>query len=185
LENEQKREIYDFGLLKVRKLKLDKAQSNIISFAEKAQNMNRYERMSNEEIIRICKGNDLDRIRELSIWFAKTNGMYGRAVRYIADINKFDYLLYPDIALDSELEDSDNEKILKQFDKILSFFDNSSIQLMCRKWSEKVCTEGVYYGYICDDVTDRLVVQDLPAKYCRSRFYYKGYPLVEFNMKYF
>lgn len=183
----EKRESYNFGLLKVRRLKISGAQQNLLGFEE----LKRYsagpqfDRMSHEEIIRICKGNDLKQIRKLSEWFAKTNGMYARAVRYIADINKFDYLIYPDIPLQGDLKEEENERILKEFDKVLTFFDNSSIQLMCRKWAQKVAVYGCYYGYFCDDVKDRLVVQDLPADYCRSRFTKQGYPLIEFNMKYF
>lgn len=56
---------------------------------------------------------------------------------------------------------------------------------MSRQWSIKICVDGVYYGYLCDDIKTKLVVQDLPIDYCRTRFYHQGNPLVEFNMEYF
>ena len=170
-------------------MKVDKAQANIIM--EDGKKTNRFktgggfERMSHEQLIKICKGTDLAQIRALSNWFAKVNGMYGRAVRYIADINKFDYLIYPDLNLAEDIEEKDGERILKEFDKVLTYFDNSAIQALCRKIAIRVCIDGCYYGYICDDVPDRLVIQDLPVKYCRSRFLRRGVPTVEFNMKYF
>ena len=83
------------------------------------------------------------------------------------------------------MTDEFSDKILKKFNVLLEHFDNSAIQLMCRKWANAVCIEGCYYGYICDDVNDKLVVQDLPVDFCRSRFLYKGMPLVEFNVQYF
>jgi hypothetical protein len=136
-------------------------------------------------MIEVTKGTDLKQIRSLSKYFFQTNGVYARAVRYLADIYKYDFLLYPNLDLDLEMTDEFNDKILKKFNVVLEHFDNSAIQLMCRKWANTVCIEGCYYGYICDDVNDKLVVQDLPVDFCRSRFLYKGMPLVEFNVQYF
>jgi len=124
-------------------------------------------------------------MRSLSKWFAQTNGIYGRAVRYLADIYRFDFMLYPNMDLDIEITEEVSAKILKRFNQLLEHFDSSSIQLMSRKWANQVCLEGCYYGYICDDISDKLVIQDLPTDYCRSRFKHRGRPVIEFNAKYF
>lgn len=175
----------DFGLLKVRKMTIKPAEAIIYKEDTKGRNSVDWTRQTHDKMIEVTKGTDLKQIRSLSKYFFQTNGVYARAVRYLADIYKYDFLLYPNLDLDLEMTDEFSDKILKKFNVLLEHFDNSAIQLMCRKWANVVCIEGCYYGYICDDVNDKLVVQDLPVDFCRSRFLYKGMPLVEFNVQYF
>lgn len=175
----------DFGLLKVRKMTIKPAEAIIYKEDTKGRNAVDWTRQTHDKMIETTKGTDLKQIRSLSKYFFQTNGVYARAVRYLADIYKYDFLLYPNLDLDLEMTDEFSDKILKKFNQLLEHFDNSAIQLMCRKWANVVCIEGCYYGYICDDVNDKLVVQDLPVDFCRSRFLYKGTPLVEFNVQYF
>jgi hypothetical protein len=47
-----------------------------------------------------------------------------------------------------------------------------------------VIRNGCYYGYLIPK-TDRMMVQELQPKYCRSRFKVDNRPAIEFNMKYF
>lgn len=175
----------DFGLLKVRKMTIKPAEAIIYKEDTKGRNSVDWTRQTHDKMIEVTKGTDLKQIRSLSKYFFQTNGVYARAVRYLADIYKYDFLLYPNLDLDLEMTDEFSDKVLKKFNVLLEHFDNSAIQLMCRKWANTVCIEGCYYGYICDDVNDKLVVQDLPVDFCRSRFLYKGMPLVEFNVQYF
>lgn len=171
----------DFGTLKVRKMKVKQSEGIIY---DKVVNQD-FSKMSNDRLIKICRDKDMARKRALSRWFFEQNGMYNRAVRYLSDISKFDFMIYPNLDLDKEIQDNEAEKILKKFNEVLEHFDNSDIQLLCRKWSAQICLDGAYYGYICEDINDRLVVQDLPINYCRSRFLHRGIPLVEFNVDYF
>lgn len=175
----------DFGLLKVRKMQVKQAQ--VINAISESKNQNSYNfrTMDHSRMIKITQETDMKAIRALSKYFYQTNGIYARAVRYLADIYKYDFVLYPNLDLDLDVTDEFSEKILKKFNQLLEHFDNSSIQLMSRKWAITVCIEGVYYGYICDDISDKLVIQDLPVDYCRSRFLHRGVPLVEFNVQYF
>lgn len=172
----------DFGMLKVRKMKV--RQSEAVIFASQADSTD-FSRMSNDKLIKICRDKEMSKKRALSRWFFQTNGIYNRAVRYIADILRFDFMLYPNLDLDKEIQDAEAEKILKKFNEVLEHFDNSAIQLLCRKWAAQICIDGAYYGYICEDINDKLVVQDLPIDFCRSRFLHRGLPLVEFNLEYF
>lgn len=170
----------DFGVLKVRQIKLK--QSEAVIYDKETTD---FTRMSNDRLIKICRDKDMAKKRALSRWFFETNGIYNRAVRYLADISKFDFMIYPNLDLEKEIQDSESEKILKKFNEVLEHFDNSAIQLLCRKWAAQVCLDGAYYGYICDDINDKLVIQDLPTDYCRSQFLHRGIPLVEFNVDYF
>lgn len=178
-----KRPEIDFGLLQVRKMKIK--QSEAVVYTSMDQAISQFANMSNDRIVDVVHGTDKEQIRELSKYFAQTNGLYARAVRYLSDIYKFDFMVYPNLDLNAELDEATNDKILKKFNDVLEHFDNSAIQLMARKWAAQVCLEGVYYGYICDDINDKLVIQDLPTNYCRSRFLHRGMPLIEFNVKYF
>lgn len=174
-------EVRNFGLLKVRSMKVKQAEA--IVFKEIITN--NFSKMSNERLIEIIEGNDIDSKRELSKYFAKTNGIYDRSVRYLAGLYRFDSMIYPNLDLDEEVNEATKTKILKRFNQVLEFFDNSTIAQLCRKWAYQICLEGVYYGYICTDISDKLVIQDLPAKYCRSRFLHRGKPLIEFDCQYF
>lgn len=175
----------DFGLLKVRKMQVKQAQVINSVSESKSQTSYNFRTMDHSRMIKITQETDMKAIRALSKYFYQTNGIYARAVRYLADIYKYDFVLYPNLDLDLDVTDEFSEKILKKFNQLLEHFDNSSIQLMSRKWAITVCIEGVYYGYICDDISDKLVIQDLPVDYCRSRFLHRGIPLVEFNVQYF
>lgn len=175
----------DFGLLKVRKMQVKQAQVINSVSESKGQTSYNFRTMDHSRMIKITQETDMKAIRALSKYFYQTNGIYARAVRYLADIYKYDFVLYPNLDLDLDVTDEFSEKILKKFNQLLEHFDNSSIQLMSRKWAITVCIEGVYYGYICDDISDKLVIQDLPVDYCRSRFLHRGVPLVEFNVQYF
>lgn len=175
----------DFGLLKVRKMQVKQAQVINSVSESKGQTSYNFRTMDHSRMIKITQETDMKAIRALSKYFYQTNGIYARAVRYLADIYKYDFVLYPNLDLDLDVTDEFSEKILKKFNQLLEHFDNSSIQLMSRKWAITVCIEGVYYGYICDDISDKLVIQDLPVDYCRSRFLHRGIPLVEFNVQYF
>ena len=76
------------------------------------------------------------------------------------------------------------EKIVQDFTKILNFLDNSYIKKLCGDIALKVIKDGAYYAYQVDN-PDGLVLQELPIKYCRSRFSVGNKPAIEFNMKFF
>ena len=48
----------------------------------------------------------------------------------------------------------------------------------------KVIRHGCYYGYLISK-PDRMVVQELPIRYCRTRYKINNRPVIEFNMHYF
>jgi hypothetical protein len=175
-------ELRDFGMLKVRSMEFKQSQARVFKEAGQSQN---FAQMDGEQIMRIIQGSDAAQIRALSKFYAQTNGIYARAVRYLADTYRFDFLIYPNLDLIDDVTDEFQEKCLKRFNKVLEYFDSSAIQMQTRKWAAQVCLEGVYYGYICDDIADKLVIQDLPSNYCRSRFIHRGKPMIEFNVKYF
>ena len=66
----------------------------------------------------------------------------------------------------------------------MNHLDNFGVKKFCGDVALKVIRNGCFYGYIIHQ-KDRDVVQELPPKYCRSRFSVNGKPAVEFNLRFF
>ena len=124
---------------------------------------------------------DFKAMREISDFFFRTNGIYSRLCKYMANLYRYDWMLTPYIN-----EDKANlDKVLTQFHNGLTLLDNFNVKSFFGKAALKVIRHGAYYGYIIPVDSTRTVIQELPANYCRSRFESNGQPAVEFNMKYF
>ena len=124
--------------------------------------------------------NDYKKLREFSRFFYKTNGIYSKLCQYIAFMYRYDWYIVPEIFDDSVGE----EKVLKDFSKILNFLDNSYIKKICGEMALKVLIDGCYYGYVVPS-KDSILIQELPPDYCRTRYSIRGIPAIEFNMKFF
>ena len=124
--------------------------------------------------------NDYKTLRAFSRFYYKSNGIYQKLCQYIAFMYRYDWYIVPEIFDDSVKE----EKILKDFSKLLSVLDNTYIKKLCGEVALKTIVDGCYYGYLIDN-KDSFAIQELPVEYCRSRYYVKGMPAIEFNMAYF
>ena len=124
--------------------------------------------------------NDYNTLREFSKFFYKTSGIYAKLCQYIAFMYRYDWYVVPEI-LDETIKE---DKILKDFSKLLNFLDNSYIKKICGDMALKVIVNGCYYGYIVEN-PNSIIIQELPQQYCRSRFLVQGMPAIEFNMAYF
>lgn len=136
-------------------------------------------------IISALTSQDNEKLRLISEYYYTTNGIYQRFCKYLANLFKYDWYLATRFTKDkTKISKHAKANALKDFDKISNFLDNSNIKKMLGNFALEVVKEGCYYGY--DVSTDsRIVIQDLPSSYCRSRFFYEGEPTVEFNMKFF
>ena len=76
------------------------------------------------------------------------------------------------------------DKILDGFYSALDYLDNFEVKRFFGEVALKVLRNGCYYGYKVKN-NDKIVLQELPPNYCRTRFFSDGKPVVEFNMKYF
>lgn len=93
---------------------------------------------------------------------------------------RYDWYIVPEVYDDKLKED----KILKDFQKVLNYLDNSYIKKTCCDIALKVIKDGAYYGYKVA-TKDGLILQELPVNYCRSHFNIGHLPAIEFNMKFF
>lgn len=124
--------------------------------------------------------NDYLTLRQFSRFFYKTSGIYQKLCQYVSFMYRYDWYIVPEIFDDSVKE----EKILKDFSKMLNFLDNSYIKKICGEMALKVLIDGCYFGYIVPS-NDAVVIQELPIEYCRTRYSVMGVPAIEFNMAFF
>ena len=132
-----------------------------------------------EEVLRAIHFCDLERMREISNYFYKISGIYQRLCRYMAYMYRYDWLVTPYYT-----DSIKPEKLLDSFNKVLTYLDKFQAKKFFGDVALKVIKNGCYYGYLVAR-NGTVVVQELPPKYCRSRFTVNGQPAVEFNMKYF
>lgn len=131
-------------------------------------------------VLKAIEEYDVKTMREISDYFYKTSGIYSRIIRYMAFMYRYDWYVTPYV----NEESTKKEKILDGFYQSLSTLDNFGVKKTLGEIALKVLQHGCYYGYRVQQ-GNKVVLQELPANYCRSRFSYGNKPAVEFNMKFF
>lgn len=137
-----------------------------------------------ETVLRAINNSDYEKQREISNYFFKTSGIYSRLCRYMAYLYKYDWYVTPYIINSKSGKAVNTENIKSSFNNVLAFLDDFEVKKYFGEVALKVIKDGCYYGYIIRE-NDKVAVQELPVKYCRSRYSVAGHPAVEFNMKYF
>ena len=132
-------------------------------------------------VLRALADNNLSELRNISNFYYNLNGIYQRVCNYFAFLYRYDWYVVPEIYGGEDIKE---EKILKEFAKILNYLDNSNIRKICGDIALSVIRDGAYYGYIVPS-NEALVLQQLPIGFCRTRYTVRGLPAVEFNMKFF
>ena len=135
---------------------------------------------SKENVLRAIHQGDLEKMREISNYFYKISGIYQRLCRYMAYMYRYDWLVTPYYT-----DSIKKEKLLQGFYKVLAYLDDFETKKFFGEVALKVIRNGCYYGYIVAK-NGKIVVQELPVRYCRQRYISDGNePVVEFNMQYF
>lgn len=146
-----------------------------VSFYEKVNSS-----ATKENVLTYLNKNNVKELRKISKFFFKTSGIYMRLCRYLASIYRFDYVVNP-IIIDKNVN---NDKIIKGFIDSLNYVENFQPRTNFSNITLKVIKNGAFYGYKVKTDTS-IEFQELPLDYCRSRFFIKNKPVVEFNVKYF
>lgn len=133
-----------------------------------------------KNVLQAIHERNYNELREISNFFYETSGIYNRLCRYMAFLYRYDWMITPYISDDK----ANDDKVLLSFHKALTFLDSFNLKMFCGDVALKVLKDGAYYGYVVKK-GEKMSVQELPPKYCRSRFSVDGRPVVEFNMKYF
>ena len=116
-------------------------------------------------VLRAIADHDVEEMRAISNFYYNVSGIYERVCNYFAFLYRYDWYITQEIS-DNDVKE---EKILKDFSKVLNYFDKSYIKKVCGDIALEVIKNGCYYGYIVPS-NERLVLQQLPVAYCRSRY---------------
>ena len=132
-------------------------------------------------IIEALTNNEVKTLRTASEFYFNYSGIYKRACEYLAYLYRYDYYLTT-----YRLDDNEKSipKILDDFHNFSMFLENSNLKKKFNEIALEVVKKGCYYGYRVDS-PNKIILQDLPQDYCRSRFTVNDRPAIEFNMKYF
>ena len=135
-----------------------------------------------QKVLKAIDSQDYEQMRAISDFFFKTNGIYSRLCKYMANLYRYDWMLTPYINDEDKVK---QDKVLTQFHGALTLLDNFNVKAFLGKAALRVIRHGAYYGYKIPVDAQHVVIQELPANYCRSRFEVNGRPAVEFNLRYF
>lgn len=126
------------------------------------------------------RNQDIASIRALSQHFFRTSGVYARAARYLAYLPTYDYMVVPRVMGMNVPE----KTIIRETVNQLVFLDGFKTKEVFGAISLDVIVDGVYFGYLRRK-GNKVAIQKLPVKYCRTNSMINGFPTVEFNLDYF
>ena len=165
----------EFGKIKSGNKTLSDAALELSSLKTTIKNYN-----NKTEIVKALSKKDVKTLRNISQYYYRTSGIYFRICNYFSQMYRYDWYIVDEIYDDKV----DLQKINKEFRKALTFLDNSYIRKTCMDIALSVIVDGCYYGCIVPS-TQGIVLQQLPANYCRSRYRIGQTPIIELEMKFF
>ena len=165
----------DYSKIRIGAKKLEDATLTIGDYQKVSNNL-----ATKMKVLSAMQKNSYEEMYKISNYFFKISGIYSRLCRYIAYLYRYDWMVTPYF----DKEEVDREKLTTKFSKILTFLDEFKIKRILGEIALKVVKNGCYYGYIIR-YKNKAAIQELPIKYCRSRFCVDNRPVVEFNMKFF
>lgn len=134
-----------------------------------------------DEIEEIIRSGDISAIRELSRYYYRTNGRYRNTIDTLAALPLYDTLVTPIY----EVGKGSKTQITKAFYNACQFIDNLDIKNTLTRITREWLKTGIYYG-ILQEMGNKVVVQDLPIEYCRTRYKdFNNLNILEFNINYF
>lgn len=170
----------DFNMMKVGKDTLKNDVVKLIHNTADTKNSGRNPRIKRSDVVRAINEQNLTLLRQYSELFFASNGIYSRLCRYMAYLYRYDWYIYPVILDDSIKPD----KVIEGWYKSSVLLENSDLKKSFGDIALTVIKQGCYYG-IRIDQKSASYLQELPVKYCRSRYKLNGQYAVEFNIKYF
>lgn len=166
---------YDYAKMRVGLKNLDDALIKLGTIQKVNPNYG-----NKEYILNAIKQHNYDVLRNVSEYFFESSGIYQRLCKYLAYLYRYDWYIIP-FSINEKVNAT---KYLNDFSKVLNYFESSDLKRLFGNIALEVIKNGSYYGYIVE-YDDKFTIQQLPAKYCRSRFYSGTSPVVELNMRYF
>ena len=134
-----------------------------------------------DEIQTIVRSGEITAIRELSRYYYRTNGRYRNVINFLSNLFLYETLVTPIY----EPGKGSKTQIIKSFYNACSFVEALNVKSTLARITKEWLKSGIYYG-ILQETGNKVVVQDLPAEYCRTRYKdFNDLPILEFNITYF
>ena len=134
-----------------------------------------------EEIEEIIRSGEISAIRELSRYYYRTNGRYRNNINFLSTLFLYDTLVTPIY----ETGKGSKAQITKAFYNACSFVEALDVKTTLARITREWLKSGIYYG-VLQEQGDKVVLQDLPCDYCRTRFKdFNNLSILEFNVTYF
>ena len=134
-----------------------------------------------EEIEEIIRSGEISAIRELSRYYYRTNGRYRNNINFLASLFLYDTVVTPIY----EIGKGSKAQIIKAFYNACSFVEALDVKTTLSRITREWLKSGIYYG-ILQEYGNKIVIQDLPAEYCRTRYKdFNNLSILEFNITYF
>lgn len=175
-DNEYNRDLIDFSKMKVGLRTVGDALINLGNIEQVNKNYG-----DKAFILKSIYKKDYQSLRKISDFFYESSGIYYRLCRYLAFLYRYDWYVTTFVV---NMGKTSEEKILKDFAKVLSYLDNSNIKKMFGDVALEVMKLGSYYGCIIE-FDNKFAIQQLPSNYCRSRYFSGTNPVIELNMQFF
>lgn len=138
---------------------------------------------SKDEIKSIVESGDPVERAALSEFFFQTNGIYQRIILHYATFLTYSWILVPQ--LKKRTYSITDKRAADAYYAAADFCTDYQIERKCANFAKDILVKGAYYGILRDE-GDKVVIQDLPFEYCRSRFKNgDDVDLVEFNLDFF
>ena len=132
----------DFSKMRLGLKVLDNAIADLGTYKQVNRNYG-----SKSFILHALDKHDYATLREVSRYFYESSGIYKTLCDYMAYLFKYDWYVTPYI---DDLDKEKEEKILKEFSKVLLYLDRSDIKRVCGDIALQVMVDGAYYGILMD-----------------------------------
>ena len=178
IDNQKKRDLATF----------QKVTNNMIATSDQAyREWERFERTTRvedkQEIDGIIREGTLEEKRTLSRRFFLKDGFYRRIMIHYATILTYSGILIPKVRPGQSIT---SPKTKKKYYDAMNFCDRANFKDIFTHCSLRAVVEGCYYGIVQTVNKTHLVLMDLPASYCRTRYKdLEGNDIVEFDLSYF
>ena len=141
----------------------------------------RFREFTIEEIEEVIRSGEISAIRELSRYYYRTNGRYRNTIDFLAKLFLYETLVTPVY----ETGKGSKAQIIKAFYAACEFVEALDVKNTLTHITKEWLKNGIYYG-IVQEQGNKVVVQDLPLEYCRTRYKdFNNLSILEFNIQYF
>ena len=148
----------------------------------------KFKKYKKEDIMQIVEGGTSTERAELSKYFFTISGIYKRAIIHYATFLSYAWIVVPYLKHDTgrtKPVQITDKAIKKAYYDATDFCTTFQIQRKCAIFAKDILVTGAYYGLLHDN-GDKVVIQDLPFNYCRTRFKNQDdIDIVEFNLEFF